>query len=134
VWRAVRRISRVLATAAREDFTLDMGKFIAQYVFTGVYKSLLTKDPAKLLGKFGWLHEFFYRDTNTIETKMLGPTSGAVEYRYFPDAKPARSTCVSTMGFWIRALELAGANNVRAEHTKCMTDGDETCEYLMEWS
>jgi hypothetical protein len=133
VWRPVRRISRALSTETGADMAIDMGRFIAEYVFTGVYKSLLAHDAAKLLEKFAWIHDFFYRDTCKIETKIFSKTSGLVQYLYDQGVRPARSTCVSTMGFWIRTLELSGASNVKASHSKCMVDGEDTCVYLIEW-
>lgn len=133
VWRPVRRISRALSDESGDGVAVNMGKFIAQYVFTGVYKSLLTPDPAKQLAKFPGIHEFFYKEISTMETEVLSPNSGLVRYIYNQGIKPARSTCQSTMGFWIRTLELSGAANVRAKHSKCITEGEEVCLYDMKW-
>ncbi len=133
VWRAVRNLTRALMTKADADIAVEMGKFNAQYAFTGVYQSVLTDDPIRLLEKFSWIHDFFYKDTSTITTRILGDKSGIVEYRYDRDVRPARSTCASTMGFWMRTLELAGASRVKAAHTKCMKVGLVCCEYRIEW-
>jgi hypothetical protein len=133
IWRPIRQISRALSTETGDEVAMAMGSFIAQYVFTGVYKSLLINDPAKLLEKFPSIHEFFYRDTNTLETEVLGPNSGLVRYRYNQGIQPARSTCQSTLGFWRRALELTGAVRVRGKHRKCLTEGHDACLYEFEW-
>jgi hypothetical protein len=133
VWRPVRRISRALSDETGDGVAISLGKFIAQYVFTGVYKSLLTPDPAKQLAKFPGIHEFFYKDTSTIETEVLSPTSGLVRYLYNQGVRPARSSCQGTMGFWIRTLELSGAANVKAKHSKCITEGEDVCLYDMHW-
>ena len=133
VWRPVRRISHALSDEMGDEMAIAMGRFIAQYVFTGVYKPLLSNDAAKLLANFPGLHEFFYRNTNTIETEILSPTSGLVRYRYNQGIRPARSSCLSTMGFWIRTLELSGVSNVKAKHSKCITDGQDVCLYVIEW-
>jgi hypothetical protein len=133
IWRPVRRVSRALSDEMGDDMAIGVGSFIAQYVFTGVYKSLLTNDAARQLAKFPGIHEFFYRDTSAIETEILSQTSGLVRYRYNQGVRPARSTCLTTMGFWIRTLELSGAENVKANHSQCMTDGHDVCLYGIEW-
>jgi hypothetical protein len=133
IWRPVRRISRALSDETGNDLAIDLGKFMAQYVFTGVYKSLLMNDPAKLLEKFPGIHEFFYRDTSSIQTELQSPTSGLVSYRYGQGIRPARSACLTTMGFWIRTLELSGGEKVKATHTQCMAEGKNACLFLFEW-
>src|SRR5262249_41593539 len=112
----------------------EMGKSNADYVFSGVYKSLLIKDPVKLVKKFSWLHDFFYRGGLTLETEIPNPGCCYVRYKYQQGAHPARSTCTSTMGFWLRTIELGGGTNVRARHTKCRADGKDICEYHIEWA
>jgi hypothetical protein len=133
VWRPVRRISRALADETGNDMAIDLGKFMAQYVFTGVYKSLLINDPARLLENFPSIHEFFYRDTSIIKTEIHSRTSGVVSYRYNGEIRPARSACQTTMGFWIRTLELSGAAQVKAIHSTCMADGGKACLFSFEW-
>jgi hypothetical protein len=132
-WGAVRRMAAVLSRDRNPALAIEMGKFNADYVFGGVYKSLLINDPVKLVKKFSWLHDFFYRDGLALETEIPSPGSCYLRYRYQAGAKPARSTCISTMGFWIRTIELAGGTNVKARHTKCRAEGQDFCEYHMEW-
>ncbi|HMG34919.1 MAG TPA: hypothetical protein VKM94_13360 [Blastocatellia bacterium] len=132
-WGPVRRLTAALSQGKDPDLGIEMGKFNASYVFGGVYKSLLIKDPAKLVKKFSWMHDFFYRDGLSLETELPGEGGCWLRYRYADDAKPARSTCISTMGFWIRTIELAGGSNVTAQHTKCRAQGYELCEYRIEW-
>jgi hypothetical protein len=132
-WGAVRRLSGMLSTQRDPELASEMGKFNANYVFQGVYKGLLVKDPVKLVKKFSWLHAYFYRDGLALETELPNPGNCYLRYRYKADDKPSRSTCISTMGFWIRTIELAGGTGVRANHTKCRAQGDELCEYHLEW-
>jgi len=132
-WGAVRRMSALLSSDTSPAFAIEMGKSNAEYVFTGVYRGLLIKDPVKLVKKFSWLHDFFYRDGLTLETELPNPHCCYLRYRYDDSARPARSTCISTMGFWIRTIELAGGTNVAARHTSCRAEGKDICEYHMEW-
>jgi hypothetical protein len=129
----VRRLSAMLSRNASPALAIDMGKFNAEYVFTGVYKALLINDPVQLVHKFSWLHDFFYRDVFTLQTEIPSPGRCYLRYEYRDGVKPARSTCSSMMGFWIRTIELVGVMNVTARHTKCRAEGDDVCEYEMEW-
>src|SRR5262249_40884694 len=69
-WGPVRRLTAALSQGKDPDLGIEMGKFNASYVFGGVYKSLLIKDPAKLVKKFSWMHDFFYRDGLSLETEL----------------------------------------------------------------
>lgn len=136
VWRAVRRVSRMLmrdTETGGDDFPFELGKYLAQYAFTGVYKSLLEKTPIKQIEKFSSIKDFFSRDTRDVETKMLSNASCLVRYHYEKGAQVTRSTCVSSKGFWVRTLELTGASDVKATHPKCVIDGKNYCEFLFEW-
>ena len=134
-WGPVRRLSAALTRQYGSDpsFAAELGKFNANFVFEGVYRTLLIKNPVKLVQKFSWMHGFFYRDGLTLETELPDEHHCRLRYRYGDQAKPARSTCASTMGFWIRTIELAGGTNVSASHTKCRAEGDDLCEYLIDW-
>ena len=133
-WGPFRRLSTVLAARKPiQDFALNLGKFSAEHVFGGVYKNLLKNDPARVVGQFVWLHDFFYRDGLELQTSFPSSSSCYLQYRSSKDDKPARSTCDTILGFWIRTIELAGGTVARAEHVKCRTSGAETCDFLLEW-
>jgi len=135
VWRPVRRISRVLAPdSTGPDLAIDMGRANADYAFAGVYRSLLTRDPVAIVKKFSWLHGLFFREAVTLRSEMTGPTSCRLRYHYTDSFGPARSNCLAILGFWMRTLELAGAANVTGEHTTCVREGGDCCEYSMSWT
>jgi hypothetical protein len=134
ILRPIRGISRAMVPGSGEDFTLDMGKFIAEYTLAGLYRSLLEKDPLKQVEKFSWVHDFFYQDTQKIETTALSKSSCLVRYRYEAGLRPARSSCLCTLGFWMRTIELSGGTNVAGAHTRCVIDGKDSCEFLLEWA
>lgn len=130
---ALGRLTRPLMTRAEKDIASEIGRFMAQYAFTGVYRSLLAHDPIKQVEKFISIGEFFFHEARKLETNITGPASCLVRYRYESGAKPTRSICTSLGGFWSRSIELAGASDVRASHPKCVAAGADCCEFVFEW-
>src|SRR6266498_4857841 len=105
------------------DITAEIGRYMAQHAFTGVYKPLLARDPVKQVQKFTSIGEFFFREARKLETEITGASSALVRYRYVAGAKPTRAICASLSGFWSRSIELAGASQVKASHPKCYAAG-----------
>lgn len=130
---ALRKLTSPLATEADHDLSAEIGRHMAQYVFTGVYQSLLVKDPAKQVTKFTWIKDFFFRETRTLETEITGERSCIVRYRYEPGATPTNAICESLAGFWSRTLELAGAFGVTCIHPKCVANRAAYCEFVFDW-
>jgi len=130
---ALGRLSRPLVTRGETDIGLEIGRYMAQHAFTGVYRSFLATDPIKQVAKFTSIREFFFREARTLETEITGPGSCLVRYRYEPGAKPTRSICISLCGFWSRSIELAGASSVKASHPRCVAAGAPCCEFILEW-
>jgi hypothetical protein len=106
---------------------------MSNHVFTGVYRSLLVKDPKKQVTKFSWIKDFFFREARTLETEITGERSCVIRYRYEPGASPTRAICESLCGFWSRTLELAGASGVKCAHPKCVANKAAFCEFVFEW-
>lgn len=130
---ALGRLTRPLVTKSDRDIAGDIGRFMAQHAFTGVYRSLLAHDPIKQVEKFTSIGAFFFRETRKLETEITGPTSCLVRYRYEAGAKPTRAICASLCGFWSRSIELAGASKVATAHPKCVGAGGDCCEFLLDW-
>ena len=131
---ALRKLTRPLVTRTDGDITVEIGRFMAQHAFTGVYRPLLAHDPIKQVQKFTSIGEFFFREARKLETEITGPASCLVRYRYEAGAKPTRAICASLSGFWSRSIELAGASNVKASHPKCVADRADCCEFAFGWS
>jgi len=130
---ALRRLTQPLATSPDANLAIAIGRHMADHVFSGVYRSFLTDEPAKQVEKFEWIQEFFFRQTRTLETEVTSSHTSLVRYRYDQDARPTRGICASLLGFWSRTLELAGAGNLKAQHSKCVAEGGDCCEFLFEW-
>ncbi|HWC77350.1 MAG TPA: hypothetical protein VG778_07805, partial [Blastocatellia bacterium] len=98
----LRKLTKPLATSADRHLAAEIGAFMAEHAFTGVYKSLLERDPIKQVRKFAWIGEFFFNEARTLETEITGDTSCVVRYRYEKDATPTRAICESLGAFWRR--------------------------------
>ncbi len=129
----LRQVTRALATPTTHVLSVEVGRYMAEYVFTGVYRTLLVKDPVKQLEKFPSIKEFFFQDTYDLEIDRTGETRCLVRYRYEASTSPTRAICESLGGFWSKALELAGASDTKLTHPNCMLNGGPCCEFVLEW-
>jgi hypothetical protein len=129
----LRKLTRPLATPADHNLSAEIGAFMAEHAFTGVYHSLLERDPIKQVQKFVWIGAFFFNDTRILETEITGDTSCLVRYRYQPGATPTNAICSSLCSFWSRTIELSGASKIAAAHPKCVANKDACCEFTFRW-
>ncbi len=130
---ALRKLTRSLKTPADHNLSVEIGRFQAEYVFTGVYRSFLVKDPLKQVEKFSWIKDFFFKDARKLETETFGENRCLVRYTYEAGAKPTRAICESLGAFWSKTLELAGAAKIKSTHIKCVASGADYCEFIFEW-
>ena len=129
----LRQLTRKLAGPTDRNLSGEIGRFMAEYTFTGVYRSFLANDPIKQVTKFEWIREFFFKEARTLETEITGDTSCSVRYHYEHGAAPTRAICESLASFWSRTLELAGAARVNWAHPQCIVKGDRLCEFTFKW-
>lgn len=129
---ALRRLTQPLAAPAEQNLSVEIGRFMAEYVFTGVYRSFLVKDPAKQLKKFSWIGDFFFQEARKLETDIISESRYRVRYRYEEGAKPTRAICESLTGFWSKTLELSGVSKVKSTHPSCVTRGADCCEFIFD--
>jgi hypothetical protein len=129
---ALRHLMRALATG-HKGAADELGTFLADSVFTGVYKPLLAKDAQAMVAKIPWVKDFFYRDFEKVEASMTGPSSCLLIYRYEEELRPARAVCRSLGNFWARTLQLAGGTKVTFSHDVCICDGADHCEFSFRW-
>ena len=130
---SLRRLTRLLATPADGDLVVEIGRYMAQRACTGVYKSLVAKNPVKQAEKLPMVEELLFSGARTMEVEATSASSCLIRLRYQGDLKPTGAICTSHIGFYIRVFELAGAANVNCNHTKCAGGGDEFCEFLFTW-
>jgi hypothetical protein len=130
---ALRKLTRRFATPADKNLSVEIGRIMAEHVFTGAYRTLVAKDPVKQVEKISWVKDFFFKDSLVLETELLSESRCLVRYRYDVGAKPTSSICESLKGFWSKTLELAGATNLQATHPTCATKGANCCEFVFNW-
>lgn len=111
----------------------ELGRFIAEFVFKGAYKPLLAKDVVRMVEKIGPIKDFFYRDTNMVDSAMIDKSSCKIIYRYVKGVVPTRGVCRSLGTFWGRVLELSGGMTVTATHPTCVAEGKDRCEFRYSW-
>ena len=127
------RMTNELAGEGDLSLPEEIGRFMAQHAFTGIYRSLMTEDPIKQAEKAAWLEGFFLNAACQVETELTGPTSCTVRCTYETGVEPTRSLCGSLTGFWLEMLELSGAHRVAASHARCVLDGGDCCEFKFDW-
>jgi len=132
-WRVIRRLVRVLDPRAGVELTVDMGRYVAEYAFKGIYNPFLSPDPVKQVEKFRWMQEHFYRHVCSMDVRTLGDSSATVSLRYRKGVMITGATCAVLLGFWARTLELAGGIDVVVSHSKCINMGSDRCEYSLCW-
>lgn len=130
---ALRKLTRSLATSADKNLSVEIGRVMAEHVFTGAYRSLVAKDPVQQVEKISWVKDFFFKDSLILETELMSESRCLVRYRYDSGASPTSAICESLKGFWSKTLELSGASNLTSTHPKCAVNGASCCEFLFDW-
>jgi len=130
----LRRMTKELAGTGDRNLSGEIGRFMAQYTFTGIYNSLLAADPIKQVEKAAWMEGFFLSGAGSVDTEILGPTSCAMKFTYESEMTPARSICENLKGFWLSMIELSGGRDVSGEHTACVLEGADSCEFRFDWT
>ena len=129
-------ITRVLgkiqaAVGGKDEIAEDLGKYLAEYAFRGSYKVFLTNDPLSQAKKIANALDYFYRDVHKFEVETTGPHSCIM--RYITERAPSVATCVSRRSWWIQTLQMSGAKKLKLTHSRCMSNGHNSCEYDVEW-
>ena len=127
------RVTNELAGEGHDHLAEEIGRFMAQNAFTGIYRSLMTEDPIKQVEKAAWMEGFFLNAACNVETEITGVTSCTVRCTYEAGVTPSRSLCDSLTGFWLEMLELSGARGVAGRHCRCVLDGADCCELKFDW-
>lgn len=67
-----------------------------------------------------------------MRTVLSEKRRAVVELADFPEPTP--ELCERISGWFVRALELAGAKEIRLVHTQCVNQGGKVCRYEGSWS
>ncbi|HEY6332369.1 MAG TPA: hypothetical protein VI756_23795 [Blastocatellia bacterium] len=130
--RVLDRLTRLCPESGQSTST-EIGRALAEYVCTGVYKSMVAPDPIKQVGRISWVGDMLYRNYRHCESKLTGKSSCVVTYIYDKGVAPTPGMCKSTTGFLVRLMELSGATHVTGIHDKCVGEGADRCEFRLSW-
>ena len=132
--RPLNELTRLLVTLEDGNVAFDLGRFMADYAFSKVYKNLLSKEGHKLVRNL-WLEDSFFQGLRKAESTMPSDNSCLLRYYYEPGMKPSAKLCATTIGFCVRQVEYAGGTDIKVVHPpdKCAARGNDCCEVLIEW-
>lgn len=116
---------------ALESFARRAGREGASDAVRGIYRFFaLVMTPAAVLGKVGAMWKSMY-NRGELRVEEQTDTSARIRIVDFP-SEPAM--CGRFTGWVERLAELTGAKNIRVEKTKCVTKGQNCCEWTLQWS
>ena len=125
------KLTRSVSGPADKDIAWELGRYMAEYVYSKVYRMLLKAKPNS--GRpIDWFDDVVFRDLRTYVVETAGPSSCVVRYQYI-EGKPTRGQCRTLQAFISRKLELAGYKKVTCGHEKCLAKGNDCCEFVMQW-
>ena len=127
------RLTVSLTKRPDPQLAVHVGRYMARYVYTHVYRNLIGSDPINHVQKFSWIDELMYRGLRTFNAEATGPSSCRVSCRYEPGQRPPGTMCGGLIGFFGEVLEMTGGFNVRASHSACVLRGADCCEFAFEW-
>ncbi|HYL99648.1 MAG TPA: 4-vinyl reductase [Blastocatellia bacterium] len=131
--QALRKLTRAIVAEPDPNLVVEIGRFMAHQACTGVYRSLIAKDPVKQVERFNWVEEMLFNNARKLESELTGPNTALVRYLYTTEVKPTAAICDSHLGFLKELMELAGAKNVLVKQVRCAARGDSVCEFSFAW-
>lgn len=87
-------------------------------------------DPQAFLAKAPQIYRLYY-DVGWREYESLGEREGVLTTH---DAETfSKTDCMTVVGWYRRALEMCGAENVRIVEEECRATGGSVCKYRVTW-
>ncbi|MGH9824527.1 MAG: V4R domain-containing protein [Blastocatellia bacterium] len=131
--QALRRLTRSVVVDPDPNLVIEIGRFMAHEACTGVYRSLIAKNPEKMVERFNWVEEMLFNNARMLESELTEPKTALVRYLYTTGLKPTTAICDSHVGFLQELVELAGAKNAVVKQIRCAARGDSVCEFSFKW-
>ena len=124
----------ILATVTRgELFPVQLwGRYSAAQLRTANPTLLDPGNPPETLQRFRVLRETFF-NFNALEVPLLHDDEAHIIVRYHMGMPAEEAASYQTMGFFEGLLELAGAQDVRAEFQDKSWEGDERTMLVIRW-
>ena len=128
---AVMRGAKKEFGAGAPDIYRDIGGASADYSLSTVYKIFFkVGSPQFIIGRAATVYGNFY---SSGEMKVLDSGKGFANVQITGFAEPCDEYCQRVWGWMVRMLELTGARNIKAVHSKCRLKGDALCLYNGTW-
>ena len=123
-------IVSVLGGGRRELFE-RLGAASAEKNLSSLHRGYLTPgDPHAFLAKAPQIYAQYY-ETGRREYQRTGERSGALVTH---DAQSfSEPDCLTVIGWYRKALELCGAQEVQVRETECRAKGGAVCRYEVSW-
>jgi predicted hydrocarbon binding protein len=118
------------AAAGDESVYTSIGHYSAEQSFTNVYKAFRGKSPEDLLRKIVSMHamrndpadmKIVHQEASHCVVRIIEPRSTVV-------------ICKVAHGFYVRAVELCGASDVRVKEISCSGKGQPFCQFDLRWN
>jgi uncharacterized protein (TIGR02265 family) len=115
----------------RSDFFERLGAASAEKNLASLHAGYLTPgDPQAFLAKAPQIYSLYY-ETGRREYTQTGPTSGVLTTH---DAETfSGPDCMTVVGWYRKALEMCGAQNVSVTEEECRARGGSVCRYRVHW-
>ncbi len=120
------------AGGAREQVFRRLGAASAERNLTGAHKDFLAPgDPLAFLERTPLIYSFYY-DQGRRTFEKLGPQEGRITT--FDAPHVSAEDCLTICGWYVRALEMCGAREVRVNEEQCRARGAASCRYRVQWA
>ena len=122
----------VMVTAqGNESELIRRSEVLVEQHLKGVYKLFVRfGSPEFVLNRLAVVHRAYFQGVE-IEVSVPAPGKGIVRYTGF--AKEHRLIGMSIIGYFRKALEIAGAREVKAGFTTSIDEDKGFCELILSW-
>jgi uncharacterized protein (TIGR02265 family) len=115
----------------RADFFERLGAASAEKNLSSLHAGYLTPgDPQAFLAKAPQIYALYY-ETGRREYTQTAATAGLLT-TYDAETFSAPD-CLTVVGWYRKALEMCGANNVSVTEEECRAKGGTVCRYRVRW-
>jgi len=87
--------------------------------------AFLAKQAARINARFNRTKQVVSRKINRKEL--------AFEFRYFPDVEVTKDVCNWNLGIYTELMHASGVRGIHADEVRCVSNGDECCEFRLRW-
>ncbi len=85
----------------------------------------LAKQAARINSRFN--------RTKQVTPRKINRKELAFELRYAPNTMVTRDVCNWNLGIYTELMHASGVKGIQAEEVKCVSNGDDCCEFRLKW-